>query len=159
FLVDGPAALGVRRLKIIDLATGDQPIGDEIGQRWIVFNGEIYNYLELRARLLAAGHVLATHSDTETIVHLYEDQGADCVHVLRGMFGFAIWDRREQRLLLARDRLGVKPMYYAPLPGGGLVFGSEIKSILQHPAVARQVDLEGVEALLAFRYVPEPLTG
>lgn len=159
YRVDGPVALGMRRLKIIDLATGDQPIGDERGERWVVFNGEIYNYLELRERLLRQGHVLKTHGDTETIVHLYEDTGPACVDHLRGMFAFALWDGQQQSLLLARDRVGVKPLYYAPLPGGGLVFGSELKALFQHPAVARRMDPVAIDALLASRCVPEPLTG
>ena len=159
YRLDGPAALGMRRLKIIDLATGDQPIAEETGRSWIVFNGEIYNYPELRTGLLERGHTLATSSDTETIVHLYQERDTGCLDVLRGMFAFALWDSTRQRLLLARDRLGVKPLYYAPLPGGGLVFGSEIKSILQHPAVRRNMDPEAIDSLLAYRYIPEPLTG
>ena len=159
YRIDGPVALGMRRLKIIDLATGDQPIGDERGERWVVFNGEIYNYLELRERLLAQGHVLKTRGDTETIVHLYEDAGPACVDQLRGMFAFALWDGPRQSLLLARDRVGVKPLYYAPLAGGGLVFASELKALFQHPAVARRMDPVAIDALLAFRCVPEPLTG
>jgi asparagine synthase (glutamine-hydrolysing) len=159
YYLDGPAALGVRRLRIIDLVTGEQPIGDETGQRWIVYNGEIYNFPELRERLQRDGHLLRSRTDTETVVHLYEQYGATCVDALRGMFAFAIWNAAEQKLLLVRDRLGVKPLYYCPLEGGGLVFGSELKSLLQHPRVTRQPDLGAVEALLAYKYVPEPSTG
>ena len=109
YLADG-VALGMRRLSIIDLAGGQQPVSNEDGSVWIVFNGEIYNYRELRHDLQQNGHVFRTSSDTETIVHLYEDLGPRCVERLRGMFGFAIWDERKQQLLLARDRLGIKPM-------------------------------------------------
>src|SRR5581483_7833265 len=113
FYVDGCAALGMRRLSIIDLATGHQPISNEDGSVWIVFNGEIYNYRELRSDLLQRGHRFRTNSDTETIVHLYEELGERCVEKLRGMFGLAIWDLRERKLLLARDRVGKKPLHYA----------------------------------------------
>lgn len=157
FYVDGGLALGMRRLSIIDLATGHQPISNEDGSVWIVFNGEIYNYAELRTGLLQRGHQFRTNSDTETIVHLYEELGDRCVEKLRGMFGFAIWDAREQKLLLARDRLGKKPLHYAQL-GGGLVFGSEIKSLLQFPSMKREANLESVSDFLSFGYVPEPQT-
>src|ERR1700751_3391247 len=121
--------LGMRRLSIIDLAGGHQPIFNEDRSAWIVFNGEIYNFPELRPELEAKGHRFATHTDTETIVHLYEDFGADCVQKLRGMFAFALWDEKRQKLLIARDRLGKKPLHYA-LHRGKLYFASEIKSIL-----------------------------
>src|ERR1044071_987166 len=130
YVADG-VALGMRRLAIIDLFTGHQPISNEDGTVWIVFNGEIYNYRELREALIGRGHAFQTHSDTETIVHLYEEEGEDCVKQLRGMFAFAIYDKRERKLFLARDRVGVKPLHYA-LTRDGLVFGSEIKSLLQH---------------------------
>src|SRR5215468_2035924 len=150
-------AMGMRRLSIIDLATGRQPISNEDGTIWIVFNGEIYNYRELRGLLLSRGHKLRTQTDTETIAHLYEDEGERCVERLRGMFAFAIWDRRERRLFLARDRVGEKPLHYA-LAGGTLVFGSEIKSVLQHPGVKREVDLRAISDFLSFGYVPDPAT-
>jgi asparagine synthase (glutamine-hydrolysing) len=150
-------AMGMRRLAIIDLATGRQPISNEDGSIWIVFNGEIYNYRELRELLLARGHKLRTRTDTETIVHLYEDEGERCVERLRGMFAFAIWDRRERRLFLARDRVGKKPLHYT-LVGRTLVFGSEIKSILQHPRVKREINLQAISDFLSFGYVPDPAT-
>ena len=150
-------AMGMRRLSIIDLATGRQPISNEDGSIWIVFNGEIYNYRELRSLLLSRGHKLRTRSDTETIVHLYEDEGEQCVERLRGMFAFAIWDRRGRRLFLARDRVGKKPLHYA-LVDRTLVFGSEIKSILQHPGVKREVNLQAISDFLSFGYVPDPAT-
>ncbi len=154
----GPGvAMGMRRLSIIDVASGHQPISNEDGSLRIVFNGEIYNYRELRELLLARGHKLRTHTDTETIVHLYEDEGERCVERLRGMFAFAIWDRRERRLFLARDRVGKKPLHYA-LVGRSLVFGSEIKSLLQHPGVKREVNLQAISDFLSFGYVPDPAT-
>ncbi|HEU0180193.1 MAG TPA: asparagine synthase (glutamine-hydrolyzing) [Blastocatellia bacterium] len=150
-------AMGMRRLSIIDLATGRQPISNEDGSIWIVFNGEIYNHRELRETLLARGHKLRTRSDTETIAHLYEDEGERCVERLRGMFAFAIWDRRERRLFLARDRVGKKPLHYA-MAGRTLVFGSEIKSLLQHPGVKREVNMRAISDFLSFGYVPDPAT-
>jgi asparagine synthase (glutamine-hydrolysing) len=157
FYVDGRVALGMRRLSIIDLATGRQPISNEDGSVWIVFNGEIYNYQELRSDLLQRGHRFRTNSDTETIVHLYEELGERCVEKLRGMFGLAIWDVRERKLLLARDRVGKKPLHYAQV-GDALVFGSEIKSLLQHPQLKREANLEALSDFLSFGYVPEPRT-
>lgn len=156
-LEDGPLAMGMRRLSIIDLADGTQPIFDESGRYGIVFNGEIYNYRELRQQLLARGHQLKTHSDTETIVHLYEEFGADCLEHLRGMFAFAIWDQRERSLFVARDRLGIKPLYYSQT-SAGFVFGSEIKSLLLHPAVQRQVDIQALSQYVSLKYVPAPRT-
>ena len=147
----------MRRLAIIDLATGRQPISNEDGSIWVVFNGEIYNYRELRELLLARGHKLRTRTDTETIAHLYEDEGERCVERLRGMFAFAIWDRRERRLFLARDRVGKKPLHYA-MAGRTLVFGSEIKSLLQHPGVKREINLQAISDFLSFGYVPDPET-
>ena len=119
---EGPVALGMRRLSIVDLATGHQPISNEDGSLLIVYNGEIYNHLGLREHLIAKGHAYRTHSDTETIVHLYEEYGRDCVQHLRGMFAFAIWDKREQKLFIARDRVGIKPLYYSLTPER-LLFG------------------------------------
>ena len=120
--VEGNVGLAMRRLAIIDLHTGDQPIFNEDGSIVIVFNGEIYNYRELRAELLARGHTLKTEGDTEAIVHLFEDYGADCVERLNGMFAFALWDKRRSTLLLARDHLGIKPMHYAQLDDGTIIF-------------------------------------
>ena len=135
--VSGPVGLGHRRLSIIDLNTGGQPLSNEDDSVWITFNGEIYNYQELRRDLLQSGHVFKTKSDTEVIVHLYEEYGAECVTKLRGMFAFAIWDERNKRLVLARDRVGIKPLYYA-CTGRSVVFGSEIKAILADPEVDRR---------------------
>src|SRR5208283_226090 len=151
------AALGMRRLRIIDLAGGQQPIFNEDRTAWVIFNGEIYNFRELRKELEDQGHRFRTNSDTEVIVHLYEDLGADCVHKLRGMFAFALFDERNRRLLLARDRLGKKPLHYA-LAGGRLFFGSEIKAIL---AVAPELSEINSRALLQyfyFGYIPDPAT-
>lgn len=156
--IEAPSlALGMRRLSIIDLAGGQQPIYSEDGGVVIVFNGEIYNYLALRTYLEDRGHVFKTSSDTEVIVHLYEEKGEDCVQDLRGMFAFAIWDRRRKKLFIARDRLGIKPVYYT-LSNGALIFGSEIKALLQHPAVEARPDLEGLSHFLSLRYVPAPQT-
>jgi asparagine synthase (glutamine-hydrolysing) len=155
--VGAGVGMGMRRLAIIDLATGRQPISNEDGSIWIVFNGEIYNYRELRELLLARGHKLRTRTDTETIAHLYEDEGERCVERLRGMFAFAVWDRRERSLFLARDRVGKKPLHYA-MAGRTLVFGSEIKSLLQHPGVKREINLQAISDFLAFGYVPDPAT-
>jgi asparagine synthase (glutamine-hydrolysing) len=148
-------ALGMRRLSVIDVAGGTQPIGNEDASVQVVFNGEIYNYRELRSRLVAAGHRLATRSDTETLVHLYEDDGDRLVHALRGMFAFAIWDTRRQRLLLARDRLGIKPLYYWERPGG-LLFASELRAFLALDAFPRRLDRAAIGEYLALGYVPEP---
>jgi asparagine synthase (glutamine-hydrolysing) len=154
---DQDFALGMRRLSIIDLNGGKQPIGSEDGSITTVFNGEIYNYRSLRKELESRGHVLATASDTEVIVHLYEDFADGCVQHLRGMFGFAVWDSRKRRLLLARDRLGIKPLYYTEA-GGRLIFGSEIKAILQHPSVQVVLNLAGLSNFLSLKYVPAPQT-
>src|SRR5438552_17591986 len=128
--VDDGVGLGIQRLAIIDLQTGDQPIYNEDGSVVVVLNGEIYNYVELREGLEARGHRFATRSDTEVIVHLYEDHGDDCVEHLRGMFAFALWDRKRRRLLCGRDRVGKKPLFYATRDGD-FWFGSEAKAILQ----------------------------
>ncbi len=150
-------ALGMRRLSIIDLAGGHQPISNEDGTVTIVFNGEIYNYKELQTELEARGHRFQTNSDTETIVHAYEEYGPACVEHLRGMFAFAIWDARARKLFIARDRTGKKPLYYALTPRGTLVFGSELKSLLVHPEIERAVNAEALDAYLTFGYVPDPL--
>jgi asparagine synthase (glutamine-hydrolysing) len=150
-------ALGIRRLSIIDLEGGAQPISNEAGNATVVFNGEIYNYRELRRDLATRGHTLKTMSDTEVIVHLYEEKGEDCVHALRGMFSFALWDASERKLMLARDRLGIKPLYYADR-NGVLIFGSEIKSILQHPEVSAELSHQALSDFLALKYVPSPAT-
>ena len=149
--------LAHRRLSIIDLSTGHQPLGNEDGMIQIVFNGEIYNFQGLRDELIAAGHRFTTHSDTETIVHAYEEWGDDSVVRLRGMFAFAIWDGIKQRLLLARDRFGKKPLFLHE-SGGTLLFASEIKSILAFPGVERKVDQAALWEYLAYRYVPAPAT-
>jgi asparagine synthase (glutamine-hydrolysing) len=149
-------ALGHRRLSVIDLATGQQPLFNEDGSVGIVFNGEIYNFQELVPELQALGHTFKTRSDTEVIVHAWEAWGPECVHRLRGMFAFALWDRNQQTLFLARDRMGVKPMHYAWLPDGTFVFGSELKVITAHPGFVRDIDPLAVEDYFSFGYVPDP---
>jgi asparagine synthase (glutamine-hydrolysing) len=149
---DGPVAIGMRRLSIIDVAGGHQPISNEDGSLWIVFNGEIYNHAELRAKLEPRGHRYRTNSDTETIIHLYEEYGADCVHHLRGMFAFAIWDREKRTLFVARDRLGIKPLYYR-LTSDSFLFGSEIKVILAHGGVRPEFHTAALPEYLAFGYL------
>lgn len=149
-------ALGHRRLSVIDLATGQQPLFNEDGSVGIVFNGEIYNFQELVPELQALGHTFKTRSDTEVIVHAWEAWGTECVHRLRGMFAFALWDRNQQTLFLARDRMGVKPMHYAWLPDGTFVFGSELKVITAHPGFVRDIDPLAVEDYFSFGYVPDP---
>ncbi len=146
-------ALAHLRLSIIDLASGDQPISNEDESIQIVFNGEIYNYRELRSELIAKGHRFKTNSDTEVLVHLYEQHGLDFINRLRGMFAFALWDAREERLVLARDRVGQKPLYYMR-SDSRLLFGSEMKAILAAPDVEREVDLESLEDYLTFGVVP-----
>ncbi len=152
------ASLGHRRLAIIDLVTGDQPLGSPDGTLQLVFNGEIYNFQALRAELRVLGHTFRTTSDTEVIVHALQQWGDQALARLDGMFALAAWDSREQRLLLARDRLGKKPLYYAPLPGGGLSFASEIKALLQHPAVERTLAPDALGQFLCYGYVPPPAT-
>ncbi len=149
-------ALGHRRLSVIDLATGQQPLFNADGSVGIVFNGEIYNFQELVPELKALGHVFRTRSDTEVIVHAWTAWGPACVHRLRGMFAFALWDRRQQTLFLARDRMGVKPMHYAWLPDGTFIFGSELKVVTAHPAFSREIDPLAVEDYFSFGYVPDP---
>lgn len=151
--LDGPAGLGHLRLSIIDLSTGDQPMTNEDSTVWIVFNGEIYNYQALREQLVARGHTFRTRSDTEVIVHLYEEYGVDCVRHLRGMFGFAIWDVPRQRLFVARDRVGIKPVYYCQTPDT-LLFASELKAILADSAVSRDMNSAALRQFFAFYYLP-----
>src|SRR6266702_2130168 len=156
-LKDG-VALGMRRLSIIELAGGHQPISGEDGSATVVFNGEIYNFRELQTELEAHGHKFQTRSDTEAIVHAYEQYGAGCVDHLRGMFAFAIWDERDQKLFIARDRAGEKPLYYTVTPTGTLVFGSELKCLLEHSGVNRETSAESLDAYLSLGYVPDPLS-
>lgn len=157
YYLDEYAGLGMRRLSIIDLSTGQQPITNEDGTLWIVFNGEIYNYRQLRDQLEKKGHRFTTKTDTEVILHAYEEYGDRCVEQLNGMFGFAIWDAANRRLLLARDRLGIKPLYYW-LAGDKLVFGSELKAVIQHAAVPREIDPVGLNHFLTLEYIPAPTT-
>jgi asparagine synthase (glutamine-hydrolysing) len=155
--VRGQVGIGMRRLSIIDLQTGEQPIANEDKTIWIVFNGEIYNYRQLRRELESKGHRFRTTSDTEVIVHLYEDLGEHCVQRLRGMFAFAIWDSRHRALLLARDRLGIKPLYYAEIPEG-LIFGSELKALLTHPGVPRDISADAVWEYFTHFCIPGDLS-
>jgi len=154
---NGPIALGMRRLSIIDIEGGKQPVSNETGEVTLVFNGEIYNFRALQAELCDRGHRLGSASDTEVIVHTYEERGDECVEELRGMFGFALWDGGNGKLLLARDRLGIKPLYYADV-NGVLIFGSEIKSILQHPLISAEVDADALNNFLSLKYIPAPQT-
>jgi asparagine synthase (glutamine-hydrolysing) len=155
FFVEGPAALAMRRLKIIDLATGHQPMSGEDRRVWAVFNGEIYNYRELTAELTGRGHTFQTRSDTEVTVHGYEERGLASLGDLEGMFALALWDAPARTLVLARDRLGIKPLYYAVLPDQ-IVFASELKALLEHPAIDRALDLTALSRYLAHEYVPAP---
>ena len=155
YFLDDNVALGHRRLSIIDLGGGDQPIFNEDRSIAIVFNGEIYNYIELRNELIKQGHRFATASDTEVIVHLYEQKGLDCLQDLNGMFAFALWDSKRKRLFVARDRLGEKPLYYS-FQNGTLSFASELKSILRARLHRHEVDLQAVDMYLAYGYVPSP---
>ena len=157
FYFEGAVGLGMRRLSIIDLKSGKQPIHNQDRTAWIVFNGEIYNYRELRAELEKLGHTFYTNSDTEAIVHAYDQYGADCPNHLRGMFAFAIWDSRKQELFLARDRVGKKPLLYAQV-NGQLIFGSEFSALLLHPQVSRDIDAAALHHYLSFMCVPAPLT-
>jgi asparagine synthase (glutamine-hydrolysing) len=154
--LDGPAGLGHRRLSIIDLAGGAQPMANEDGTVWVTYNGELYNELELRADLEARRHRYQTASDTESLVHLYEERGPRFVEALNGMFALALWDARARTLVLARDRMGQKPLYYADLPDGGIAFGSEPKAVLANPEVARSVDHDSLCRYLFFEYLPAP---
>ena len=155
--VKGGVGLGMRRLSIIDVAGGHQPVFNEDRSVWLVFNGEIYNFTELRDDLLKRGHHFATHTDTEVIVNLYEEMGADCVHRLRGMFAFALYDENRRKLLLARDRLGKKPLHYA-LQGDRLLFASEMKAILAVAPELAQLDNRALLQYLYYGYIPDPLT-
>lgn len=157
YFVDGDVGLGHRRLSIIDLETGDQPIHNEDESIWIVFNGEIYNHLALREDLEKKGHRYYTVSDTESIVHAYEEYGTDCVKKLNGMFAFAIWDSQKKSLFLARDRIGIKPLYYSEVDGR-LIFGSEIKAILKYPGFDKTIDKKALSNYLTYNYVPSPAT-
>ena len=154
---DGNVALGIQRLRVIDLATGDQPIFNEDRSVAVVLNGEIYNYRELREELIARGHTLTTAGDTEVIAHLYEEYGVDCVTRLHGMFAFALWDAKRQQGLIARDRVGKKPLVYS-VRDGVLSFASEMAALLADPEIPREVDHEAIDAYLAHGYVPAPLT-
>lgn len=155
--LDGGVGLAFRRLSIIDLAGGRQPISNAVGDIWLVFNGEIWNYRVLRAELSACGHAFRTQGDAEVIVHAYEQYGVDCLAHLHGVFGLALWDGRRGHLLLARDRVGEKPLYYTRV-AGDLLFASEIKALFRDPRVSRQVDLQSLADLLSVRYVPGPAT-
>src|ERR1043166_3782218 len=152
-LVEPGIALGMRRLSIIDVSSGHQPIDNEDGSVSIVFNGEIYNFQDLRAELERAGHTFYTHTDTEVIVHAYEQWGHAAFARLRGMFGLAIWDRRTRSLVIVRDRVGIKPLHYAAI-GGRAFFGSEIKSILCAPDVPRDLNPDALDHYLSFLYAP-----
>ncbi|MDZ7724143.1 MAG: asparagine synthase (glutamine-hydrolyzing) [candidate division KSB1 bacterium] len=153
--VSANIGIGMRRLSIIDLSTGNQPIFNEDGSLAIVFNGEIYNHQQLRKELVAKGHRFKTHSDTEAIVHAYEEYGEACPEKLNGMFAFAIWDRKRQSVFLARDRIGIKPLYYY-IDANRLVFGSELKSILKISDIPRQVNAKALDTFLTFEYIPSP---
>lgn len=157
FYVNGSVGLGMRRLSIIDLKSGQQPIHNQDRTAWIIFNGEIYNYRELRETLEKLGHTFYTNSDTEAIIHAYDRYGADCPKHLRGMFAFAIWDERTQELFLARDRVGKKPLLYAQA-NGQFIFGSEFSALLLHPGIGRDIDFQALDHYLSFMCVPAPLT-
>src|SRR3954464_9449661 len=156
FHCDGPVALGHRRLSIIDVAGGAPPMSNEDDTVWVTYNGELYNEPEIRHELEAKGHRYRTRCDTETLVHLYEDEGPDFVARLNGQLGLAIWDQTRCRLVLARDRMGQKPVYYAELPGGGVAFGSEPKAVLCHPEVGHALDHDSLARYLFYEYVPAP---
>jgi asparagine synthase (glutamine-hydrolysing) len=158
FYLNGRAGLAMRRLSIIDLASGHQPIHNSDKTKWIVYNGEIYNYQALRRDLESRGHQLYTNSDTEAIVHLYDEEGPDCLRHLRGMFAFAIWDETDQSLFLARDRIGKKPLLYSHQPNGDLIFASEFQAMLKHPAISREIDHEAIDDYMSYLCVPAPKT-
>jgi asparagine synthase (glutamine-hydrolysing) len=158
FFAGENVALAMRRLAIIDLKGGQQPIFSEHKNSVIVFNGEIYNFQEIKKDLEARGHVFSTNCDTEVIVHLYDEYGADCVQSLRGMFAFAIWDFKDRSLFLARDRVGKKPILYSHQANGDFVFGSEFTALLSHPSISREVDFEAIDSYLSYLCVPAPQT-
>jgi len=156
--IEPGVGFGHRRLSVIDIAMGQQPLGNEDGSVMVCYNGEIYNYRELTAQLKELGHTFKTKSDTEVIVHAWEQWGEDCVHHFRGMFAIGLWDRNKQVMFLARDRLGVKPLYYAMTPDGWFAFSSELKALRMHPSLPREIDPRAVEDYFAYGYVPEPKT-
>ncbi len=155
--VNNDIAMGMRRLSIIDIATGHQPIFNEDRSVCLIVNGEIYNFKELRADLIKKGHRFSTGSDSEVLVHLYEEYGVECIAKVNGMFAFAVWDENKKELFLARDRVGIKPLYYGFIKGE-FVFGSELKSLLQHPLVEKELDLEALSQYLTYEYIPAPLS-
>src|SRR5262245_29338725 len=157
FYVNAGVGLGMRRLSIIDVAGGKQPIPNRDRTAWIVFNGEIYNYLELRSDLEKRGYQFHTNSDTEAIIYAYDEYGVECPKYLRGMFAFAIWDERTQQLFIARDRVGKKPLLYAQL-NNQFIFASEFSALLLHPNVSRDIDTRAIDYYLSFMCVPAPLT-
>ena len=158
FYISENVGLAMRRLSIIDVAGGHQPIHNFDKTKWIVFNGEIYNYQELRDDLEKRGHKFYTRSDTETVIHLYDEYGVDCLKYLRGMFAFAVWDTSDKSLFLVRDRVGKKPLLYSHQQNGDIIFGSEFQAVLRHPAVSREVDHEAIDNYLSYLCVPAPLT-
>jgi len=158
YYVNENVGLAMRRLSIIDIAHGKQPIHNADKTAWIVFNGEIYNFQQIRSDLEKRGHEFYTNSDTEVIIHLYDEYGVDCVQQLRGMFAFAIWDTRDKSLFVARDRVGKKPLLYSHQPNGDLIFGSEFSALLKHPSISREVDFEAIDSYLSYLCVPAPQT-
>lgn len=158
FYLSENVGLAMRRLAIIDLASGKQPIHNADRTKWIVFNGEIYNYRELRSDLEALGHEFYTKSDTEVIIHLFDEYGVECLQHLRGMFAIAIWDETDKSLFLARDRVGKKPLLYSHQPNGDLIFGSEFAAVLKHPSVSREVDMQAIDSFMSYLCIPAPQT-
>ena len=158
FYVNENVGLAMRRLSIIDVASGQQPIHNADKTKWIVFNGEIYNYQSLRDDLEKRGHRFCTKSDTEVVVHLYDEYGVDCLAHLRGMFALAVWDVTEKSLFLARDRVGKKPLLYSHQVNGDLIFGSEFQAVLKHPSISREVDNDAIDSYMSYLCVPAPQT-
>lgn len=158
FYIRENIGLAMRRLSIIDLEGGQQPIHNHDKSKWIVFNGEIYNFQEIKKDLEKRGHKFYTNCDTEVIIHLYDEYGIDCVTYLRGMFAFAIWDERDKSLFIARDRVGKKPLLYSHQPNGDLIFGSEFQALLPHPDISREVDFEAIDSYLSYLCIPAPQT-